>query len=251
QVILPAYDLLNIYNDEDEIKEAIDNGLKVRLGNYSINFMELEVVGITSFDDPIFNFNTYNKIHNELLRGYCFIITNLNQGDNSEFVKYCETEHDGVYFNVINNATAILDSFGSTVKSVTQYVLYVAIGFAVFAAVFMMNYFSTSISYKKREIGILRALGARGKDVFGIFFNEGLIIAGINFIISSILTIVLCFVINNATVSGLGVSIVLLNAGIKQILLILAISVFSAFISSLIPVNKISRKKPIDAINNR
>jgi len=115
----------------------------------------------------------------------------------------------------------------------------------------LMNFISTSISYKKREIGVLRALGARGSDVFGIFFNESLIIALINFVLSAIATIVVCNVVNGIVLAKLPVDIVLLNAGVRQLALILGVSVLSAFIGSFLPTFKISRKRPIDAINNR
>ena len=133
----------------------------------------------------------------------------------------------------------------------TSVFVWVALAFALFAALMLMNFISTSISYKKREIGVLRALGARGSDVFGIFFNESLIIAAINFVLSSIATIVVCNVLNGIILAKLPVDISLLNAGIRQIALILGVSVASAFIGSFLPTFKISRKRPIDAINNR
>ena len=114
-----------------------------------------------------------------------------------------------------------------------------------------MSFISTSISYKKREIGILRALGARGGDVFGIFFIESLIIALINFALAFTTTAIGAFFINKAIITELGIELALLTVSFRQFGLILGISVLAAFIASIIPVSKISRKKPIDAINNR
>jgi ABC-type antimicrobial peptide transport system permease subunit len=121
----------------------------------------------------------------------------------------------------------------------------------VFAALMLMNFISTSISYKKREIGVLRALGARGSDIFGIFFNESMIIAMINFVLSAIATVITCTIINNVLLAKLPVEVVLLNVGIRQVILIFGVSVIAAFVGSFLPTFKISRKKPIDAINNR
>jgi len=135
--------------------------------------------------------------------------------------------------------------------TLSEVFLYVGIGFAVFASFLLMNFISTSISYKKREIGVLRALGARGTDVFGIFFNESLVIAAINFVLATIATFVAAFFINNAVINDLGFNLVILTVGIRQVVLILGISIIAAFIASLLPVVKIARKKPIDAINNR
>ena len=112
-----------------------------------------------------------------------------------------------------------------------------------------MNFISTSISYKRREIGILRALGARGTDVFKIFFNESLVIAFINFIFATAATFVSVYFLNQSFYKLTG--IMLLHTGPRQVILILGISIFAAFISSLIPVSRFARQKPIDAINKR
>ena len=69
--------------------------------------------------------------------------------------------------------------------------------------------------------------------------------------LAAIATIVGCNVINMLMVNELGMEITLLNVGIRQIALILLVSWGSAFLASLIPTVKISKKKPIDAINNR
>lgn len=114
-----------------------------------------------------------------------------------------------------------------------------------------MSFIATSISYKKRDIGILRAVGARSKDVFGIFFNESLIIAMINFVLALITAGAATYLINDILRNNYGLKITILNFGIVQILLLLGISVLVALISSALPVFRIAKKKPIDAINNR
>ena len=49
----------------------------------------------------------------------------------------------------------------------------------------------------------------------------------------------------------MGMNLTLLNFSLRQIALILGVSMVVAFIASLLPVYKIARKQPIDAINNR
>jgi ABC-type lipoprotein release transport system permease subunit len=78
-----------------------------------------------------------------------------------------------------------------------------------------------------------------------------LIIAAINFVLSTIATFAVCIVLNNIILASLPVDIVLLNVGIRQLILIAGVSVLSAFLGSFLPTSKISRKRPIDAINNR
>ena len=154
-------------------------------------------------------------------------------------------------FAVQGATTSTLDILDEILDMMTSVFVWVALGFAIFASLMLMNFISTSISYKKREIGVLRALGARGSDIFGIFFNESMIIAMINFVLATIATFIACSCINAAVLAKLPVEIVLLNVSIRQMALILGVSVASAFVGSFLPTFKISRKKPIDAINNR
>ena len=145
----------------------------------------------------------------------------------------------------------MLELMNNMVETLSQVFLYVGIGFAVFAALMLFNFISVSISYKKREIGILRAVGARGADVFGIFFNESMIITLINWVLASVATVLGASAINNSLRGGTGFTLTLLNVGIRQFALILGVGVLVAFISTFLPVLRISRKRPIDAIRNR
>jgi ABC-type lipoprotein release transport system permease subunit len=97
----------------------------------------------------------------------------------------------------------------------------------------------------------LRAVGARSKDVFGIFFSESFIIATINWLIAMTLTIGVVIFLNNYLRTTYGILITLLDVGIRQVGLVFATSIGVAFIASLLPVSKIAHKKPIDAIQNR
>lgn len=149
----------------------------------------------------------------------------------------------------LNNCTSYtLTNVNDIISTIKPVFLYTGIFFAVFAALMLMNFITTSISYKKREIGILRAVGARGADVFKIFFNESLIIALINWLLSIIVTGVIVLIINTTCRSTYNLSITILHFGIIQLILMLIISTGVAFIASFIPVYKVSKKKPIEVI---
>ncbi|MBQ2738186.1 MAG: ABC transporter ATP-binding protein/permease [Clostridia bacterium] len=170
--------------------------------------------------------------------------------DVSRAVDFSESSENFIAYKMNNESTAILDYVGEIIETLSQVFLYIGIGFAVFASLMMFNFISVSVSYKKQEIGILRAVGARSGDVFGIFFNESLIITVINFILSAVTTAVVCGILNNMF-RGYGISVTILNFGIRQIALLLGLGVLVAFIGSFFPVMSIARKRPIDAIRNR
>ncbi len=167
-----------------------------------------------------------------------------------DIVTYCYSEGDYRYA-MTNSVTYELDTVNGVLKVLSKVFLYVGIGFALFAALMLANFIGTSISYKKQEIGILRAIGSRSNDVFAIFFAESFIIAMINFVLSSIGVGVVTAFINHLLRTQAGILITVLNFGIRQIALLLAVSLAIAAISSFIPVKRIASKRPIDAIRGR
>lgn len=166
-------------------------------------------------------------------------------------VSYCYDNDDGIRFPLQNAATFELDSISEEIKEFAKIFLYIGLGFAVFAAVMLANFIGTSISYKKQEIGILRAIGSRSNDIFRIFFSESFIIAMINFLLSAIGVFAVTRFINYIIRANAGILITLLTFDLRQIVLLFLISVFVAFAASFVPVYKIASKKPIDAIRNR
>ena len=73
----------------------------------------------------------------------------------------------------------------------------------------------------------------------------------IAFTFAIVLTFVISIVINNSLVNEYKLMITLLTPGVRQVLLVLAVSLGVAFISTFLPVYKIAMKRPIDAIRDR
>ena len=93
-------------------------------------------------------------------------------------------------------------------------------------------------------------MGARSSDVFKIFFSEAAIIALINFVLATAVSSAAIIVLNSV-MRGAGIMITLLNFGIRQVLLMLGVSLLVAVLASFLPVYKIAKKKPVDAIKDR
>ncbi len=145
----------------------------------------------------------------------------------------------GAYVNNIK----MVDDF---VLDFTKIFLYVGIGFALFAVLLFSNFISVSISQKKREIGILRAVGARSTDVFKIFFSESFVIAAICTVIATVLSVFLCGVINGELNVGIGASLFVF--GIPSFAVLLGSALLTAVIATFLPVFNAARKKPVESI---
>ena len=183
---------------------------------------------------------------------YAFAIAPMptDRASIQKLVELNYTEIDGIKFQLQNQVMDTLNSFNDFIEMGAKVFLYIGIGFAVFSALLLMNFIATSISYKKREIGVLRAVGARSSDVFKIFFSEALVIALINFVFATAAVIAGIFV-TNTYMHNSGITITLLSYGIRQFALMLVISVCVALLASFLPVYNIARRKPVDAIKDR
>lgn len=174
-----------------------------------------------------------------------------NKKDIRALAELCYSGENGVKYPLNNPASFELDALDEVLDILADVFLYIGIGFAVFAAILLSNFIATSVAYKKREIGILRAIGSRGNDVFRIFFAEAFIIAMINFLLACGLTGLITAIINTVLRQEVGLLITILHFGIRQILVVLAVSLGVAAIASFLPVKKIASKRPIDAIQNK
>ena len=201
--------------------------------------------------------SVYNDVADAKGGKYVFAITKMvAESQLKNIVKWsydnstAKSDKISTHYIIKAGPTELLGMVNDTLESLTQVFMWVGLGLALFAALLMMNYIATTISYKKREIGILRAVGARSVDVFGIFFNESLIIAFINFILASVSTFGFVFYINTALRDKYNLTLTLLNFSFRHVAFILLIAVGVAALASALPVFNISRKKPIDAIRS-
>ena len=133
-----------------------------------------------------------------------------------------------------------------TVDEFSKVFLYAGLIMAAFAALLLSNFIATSISAKTREIGILRAVGARSVDVFKIFFSESFIITAICIVLSVVGGIVVCGLLNNVISEMLDVTLFVF--GIVSILSLVIGALLTTVIATFLPVRKAARKKPVDSI---
>ena len=194
----------------------------------------------------------YKKFQADGETKYRFAICRLakDKADIRKAVDASFEESDGVRYGLQNYITRMESSVGDIIKSLAKVFLYVGIGVFVFALILFTNYISVSISYKRREIGILRAVGARSSDVFGVFFNEAMVIALIVFLLAAIVGGLSVGAANNSLRNEYNMPITLLNYGIRQVVIIFFGCMLTAAAASFVPVMKTARKKPIDAIRN-
>lgn len=161
--------------------------------------------------------------------------------------KYLKQDDSVLIFdNPLMNSLYSVSNFIQVLSSVF---LWAGIILAIFATLLLFNFITVSIINKKREIGILRAVGARSLDVFKIFFSESIVIVLISCISAILISAIVCNNINNTLGDSLS-GVRILAFGFPSIILITLISIVVSLLSTFLPVYSIAKKKPVDSIRS-
>ena len=159
--------------------------------------------------------------------------------------KELERKRDDTNFQVLT-ATQILEQINQ-VLGVMQIVL---VGIAaislVVGAIGIMNSMYTSVLERTREIGIMKAIGARNSDILEIFLIESGLIGLVGGIFGTIIGTGMALIIGQFS-SGAGF---LLTITIEPLVLIfgLLFAFVVGVLSGILPAYQASKLKPVDAL---
>ena len=213
-------------------------------------FDNIEVVGI-NIDDVV------NYFPEEILKDYMrdnkeTISIYINEENEEElekiFNEFPNTNSkfvsETVYSKTINNVSKV-------VEKVSTIALYFSIGFLILTIILFMFFTISSIKSNKKNIGILRALGAKVTDIYKIFYLENFLTGIFAFIFSSITTYISCNVANNLISKNLFLNVKPIIFRFELIYEMFIIVIIIITVSFIVPVFKIAKTKPIDTILNK
>ena len=175
---------------------------------------------------------------------YDSLITKTAYSEND--IKLMLSDFGSYKYEMTNSTYQTLSVFINMINQLKTIFLYVGLVIAVFAALMLFNFVSSSISSKTKEIGILRAVGARGTDLFKIFFCESGLLALICVVLAIIGTILTCNSLNQSLAEN--INLVLLKFSIINVGLIFAGALLIAVVGTFIPVFIASKKQPVESI---
>ena len=222
-------------------------------GAYNSLANDINVVGVTFFDQEMVTVseNIYSAYKNSYNARYSYAIAQMPTDKKAvkELVKYSyEQKDDTVGYSLTNTATETVENIGVYIANIAEGFIYIGIGFAVFAIVMFLNFLLSAIKDSVSEIGILRALGARSKDIMLIFIIQSLVIAVVNFVIAVVLTAVLASVADGLLQESFTIYVKALEFSIRQVGVLMAVSLGVSLIGAVLPVAKVLRQEPVDVI---
>ena len=198
--------------------------------------------------------NTYKKISEALAHGNGILVQVASIGNLQKFLVNFRDNHEGYVLRAGEDESidysGFIYGFEHDVYIFKIIFLSMAVLLGLILSLLVINLISFSIVNRKKEIGILSALGATSGDISKIFLIETLIIAVVTFIINLIAIIVAVTVFNGLFSSGLLLSVPLLRFDYVTVITLVAASFGLLLLAALIPLRKIIKLKPIDSIKN-
>ncbi len=116
----------------------------------------------------------------------------------------------------------------------------------VVSAIMILVVLNISVVERTKEIGVLKALGARRKDIRRIFVSEAFLIGLSSGMLGVVLTWVLQVLVNHFTIAQFEVPVVMMTT--NYILTGIMISVVISMLAGLLPADRASKLDPVEAL---
>ncbi len=153
------------------------------------------------------------------------------------------------------NATSVADLI-IQIRRVFRVIQAILAGFGtvalVVASIGMFNTLTIALLERTRDIGIMKAIGARTRDIRRLFLTEALIIGGLGGVMGVVLAFIMGFIINlsyNIVVIRLGgESIRLFSFEPGFLLLSIVFAFIVGFLTGIYPARRAARLNPLKAL---
>ncbi len=132
-------------------------------------------------------------------------------------------------------------------SSMNTFLLAIAAVSLIVGAVGVANTMFTSVLEKTKEIGIMKAIGARNKDIMAIFLFNAALIGLVGGFIGIIFGILLSGILP-ALMGDVGMFRSGTFVSLESIIISLTVSVGIGIIAGFVPAYQASKLKPVDAL---
>jgi putative ABC transport system permease protein len=246
----------NLGEEDNTFRKALGVGSKVL-----VNDKQFEVVGILKNTGSFFIDGTV-FMNDEPLRE---LVDNENQADliavkvkgfndidrtKENIEKYLRKERDvekGEEDFSVESAQSTIDTINDVLGAVQAFVIIIAAISMVVGAIGIINTMFTAVLERRREIGIMKSIGARNSDVFYLFFIESGLLGMLGGLIGLMLGSLAAYAGTSIISNFLG-----LNATPDISLALIIGTLTGSFLvgaaSGVIPAMQAAKMNPVDAL---
>jgi len=153
--------------------------------------------------------------------------------------------------NFLSVNSAEIEEFAYRFGVVGNAFLVTSIILGMFAVLLLYNFVSQSVRTKRKNIGILRAIGAGMKDIFGIFMIEAALLALFIILGSYTVTIVATIIANAVVQAGALYGLTVFGFNFLTFVWMFVIAVVVSFVGYSVPLLTYTRIKPIEIITRK
>lgn len=142
----------------------------------------------------------------------------------------------------------LLESFGTILNIITGFLLGVAGISLIVGGIGIANTMYTSVVERRKEIGVMKAVGAKNSDIILIFLIESGLLGLVGGIIGVILGIAIGKGIEYIAINQLGTTLLAVSFPVWLIVGCLAFAFLAGALSGTLPAMQASRVKPTEAL---
>lgn len=172
--------------------------------------------------------------------------------DNRELIKKYldewnenQTDENRIEYNDMSEL--VMSLLNSIVKIITYVLMAFSITSLVISSIMIAIIIYASVIERTKEIGVLRSIGARKRDISHVFESEAVLLGLISGIVAIIFTLIINAIINAILNKLVGVSTIAVLA-VGTAFGIIGLSVFLLLLASLIPARIAAKKEPAVAL---
>ncbi|MCK4884116.1 MAG: ABC transporter permease [Candidatus Diapherotrites archaeon] len=151
-------------------------------------------------------------------------------------------------FSILSNKQ-MQETRSEMMSSMSVFLIAIAAVSLIVGAIGIANTMFTSVIEKTKEIGIMKAIGARNKDIMLIF----LLYAGLLGLVGGLIGTIFGIILSGAIPSMMG-DVPMMKGGsfvsLNSIILALSVSVIVGILSGIVPAYQGSKLKPVDALRH-
>ena len=140
---------------------------------------------------------------------------------------------------IVETFTTMLDLFTGVLAGIAGISLLVS-------AIMILVVLYISVVERTREIGVMKAIGARRKDIRRIFISESFILGLAGGIIATVITFIIMFIGNAVIQSHFGVNMILISP--YYVLFGIGISILISVLSGTLPAAKAAKLDPVESL---